>query len=179
MARSDEEVLDEIVDDDIRNDEVASDRSAPDTDASDDSAGRLAGLFSLKTFLLSAALIGVGVIGGGAIPIVGTLGSLGGLFVATFAVGLVAAERRYLETAVAGEVSHAQGITFGDLRNCVIHRPEVDIPLTRNAVVVFSPATADDVLQMDAGNLPGAPVDRLGQILSVDGCMSNVEIHSE
>ena len=102
MARSDEEVLDEIVDDDIRNDEVASDRSATDTDASDDSAGRLAGLFSLKTFLLSAALIGVGVIGGGAIPIVGTLGSLGGLFVATFAVGLVAAERRYLETAVAG-----------------------------------------------------------------------------
>ncbi|MFD1641242.1 hypothetical protein [Halohasta litorea] len=105
MARSDEEVLDEIVDEDIRSDETAADRSAPDTEAadtSDDAAGRLGGLFSLKAFLLSAALIAVGVGGGGAIPIVGTLGSLGGLFVATFVVGLVAAERRYLETAVAG-----------------------------------------------------------------------------
>ncbi|MEA1931572.1 MAG: hypothetical protein U9O06_08485 [Euryarchaeota archaeon] len=105
MARSDEEVLDEIVDEDIRSDETAADRSAPDTEAadtSDDAAGRLGGLFSLKAFLLSAALIAVGVVGGGAIPIVGTLGSLGGLFVATFVVGLVAAERRYLETAVAG-----------------------------------------------------------------------------
>jgi len=100
MARSDEEVLDEIVDEDIRNDEAATDSEAANT--SGDSAGRLSGLFSLKAFLLSAALIAVGVVGGGAIPIVGTFGSLGGLFVATFVVGLVAAERRYLETAVAG-----------------------------------------------------------------------------
>ena len=98
MARSDEEVLDEIVDDDIR-----SESSDADTvDESDDSTGRLAGLFSLKTFLLSAVLIAVGVVGGGAIPFVGTLGSLGGLFVATFGIGLVASERRYLETALAG-----------------------------------------------------------------------------
>lgn len=105
MARSDEEVLDEIVDDDIRNDEASSDRSGSDgagVDASDDSGGRLAGLFSLKAFLLSAALIAVGVVGGGAVPFIGTLGSLGGLFVATFGIGLVASERRYLETALAG-----------------------------------------------------------------------------
>jgi len=98
MARSDEEVLDEIVDDDIRSE-------SSDADAvgeSDDSTGRLAGLFSLKTFLLSAVLIAVGVVGGGAIPVVGTLGSLGGLFVAAFGIGLVASERRYLETALAG-----------------------------------------------------------------------------
>ena len=108
MARSDEEVLEEIVDDDIRTDEVTSDRSGTDTEsvdaseAADDAGGRLNGLFSLKAFLLSAALIGVGVVGGGAIPVVGTLGSLGGLFVATFVIGLVASERRYLETALAG-----------------------------------------------------------------------------
>jgi len=105
MARSDEEVLDEIVDEEIRNDEPATDRSATDSEAadtSDNATGRLGGLFSLKAFLLSAALIAVGVVGGGAIPIVGTLGSLGGLFVATFVVGLVASKRRYLETAVAG-----------------------------------------------------------------------------
>lgn len=105
MSRSDEEVLDEIVDEEIRSEESASGRSAPDTDATnagDGTSSRLAGLFSLKAFLLSAALIAVGVVGGGAIPIVGTLGSLGGLFVATFVVGLIASERRYLETAVAG-----------------------------------------------------------------------------
>jgi|AntRauTorcE11897_2_1112592.scaffolds.fasta_scaffold13929_2 hypothetical protein len=105
MARSDEEVLDEIVDEDIRSDEESSDHSGAGSEtgtSSDDSAGRLAGLFSPKAFLLSAALIAVGVVGGGAIPLVGTLGSLGGLFVATFVGGLIASERRYLETAVAG-----------------------------------------------------------------------------
>ena len=105
MARSDEEVLDEIVDDDIRSDEVASDHSGSDTEAvgeSDDAGGRLRGLFSLKAFLLSTVLIAVGVVGGGAVPFVGTLGSLGGLFVAAFVIGLVAGERRYLETALAG-----------------------------------------------------------------------------
>lgn len=108
MARSDEEVLDEIVDDDIRTDEVTSDRSGVDTEpvdatgATNDAGGRLAGLFSLKAFLLSAALIGVGVVGGGAVPFIGTLGSLGGLFVTTFVIGLVASERRYFETALAG-----------------------------------------------------------------------------
>jgi len=100
MARSDEEVLDEIVDEDIRSDESASNPES--SAAGDDAAGRLSGLFSLKAFLLSAALIGVGVVGGGVIPIVGTLGSLAGLFVAAFVVGLIASERRYLETAVAG-----------------------------------------------------------------------------
>jgi hypothetical protein len=99
MARSDEEIVDEIV-----SDEMATDEPATETvDASDDdTTGRLAGLFSLKAFLLSAALIGVGVVGGGAIPLVGTIGSLAGLFIATFIIGLVASERRYLETAVAG-----------------------------------------------------------------------------
>jgi hypothetical protein len=99
MARSDEEIVDEIV-----SDEMATDEPATETvDASDDdTTGRLSGLFSLKAFLLSAALIGVGVVAGGAIPLVGTVGSLGGLFLATFVTGLVASKRRYFETAVAG-----------------------------------------------------------------------------
>jgi len=101
MARSDEEVLEEIVDDDIRSDSH-SDSDADAVGDSDASTGRLDGLFSLKALLLSAAVIGVGVVGGGAIPVVGTLGSLGGLFVAAFGIGLVASERRYLETALAG-----------------------------------------------------------------------------
>ncbi|ATW87150.1 hypothetical protein halTADL_0334 [Halohasta litchfieldiae] len=101
MARSDEEIVDEIVSDEVAPDESTTGSAATNT-SDDGSTGRLAGLFSLKAFLLSAALIGVGVVGGGAIPLVGTLGSLGGLFVATFIIGLIASERRYLETALAG-----------------------------------------------------------------------------
>ena len=101
MARSDEEIVEEIV-----SDEQVSEADSTDTEpveADDDSlTARLGSLFSLKAFLLSAVLIGVGVVGGGAIPFVGTLGSLAGLFVATFGIGLLTSERRYLETAVAG-----------------------------------------------------------------------------
>jgi len=97
MARSDEELVDEIVS------EEESTNAKTTTAESDGSlSDRLGGLFSLKAFLLSAALIGVGVVAGGAIPLVGTVGSLVGLFLATFVTGLVASKRRYLETAVAG-----------------------------------------------------------------------------
>lgn len=106
MARSDEEVLDEIVDEEAVSDERVgeSDPGGETVGSHDDDSltSRIGAVFSLRSFVLSAALIAVGVVGGGAIPIVGTLGSLGGLFVAAFVVGLVASERRYLETATAG-----------------------------------------------------------------------------
>lgn len=88
-------------------DEVASNETADtrtDEAASSDNSftTRLGELFSLKAFLLSTVLIGIGVVGGGAIPLVGTVGSLGGLFVAAFIIGLVASKRQYLEVAAAG-----------------------------------------------------------------------------
>ena len=106
MARSDKEVVDEIVSEEADSDErIGESDTGDETVASHDDnslTARIGAVFSLRSFVLSAALIAVGVVGGGAIPIVGTLGSLGGLFVAAFVVGLVASDRRYLETAIAG-----------------------------------------------------------------------------
>ncbi len=71
--------------------------------AGDDTETRQFGdFFSLKAVLFSMVLIAVGVVVGGAVPLVGAIGSLAGVFVATFLVGLVVSQRRYLETAVAG-----------------------------------------------------------------------------
>lgn len=72
-----------------------------ESETADDSS-RFGNLFSLKAFLLSAALIAVGVVGGGMVPLVGTVGSLVGLFGVAFLLGAVASESYYLETAVAG-----------------------------------------------------------------------------
>lgn len=74
---------------------------ATDTADSPDSRGR-SDVFSLKALLLSTVLVAVGVVAGGAVPLVGAVGSLAGVFFATFLVGLIAATRRYLETALAG-----------------------------------------------------------------------------
>ncbi len=94
MGRSEETVVDGI--------EHEHDVGESPPTETDDSESRLSGLFSLKAFVLSAIGIAVGVGIGGAIPIVGTVGSLAGLFVATFLTGLVTSQRRYLETALAG-----------------------------------------------------------------------------
>jgi len=107
MERSDEEsVTDELTSTSSETTAV-DDLADTDPDKPVDAQGRslsdrLGDLFSLKAFLLSTVLITVGVVGGGAIPLIGTLGSLGGLFAASFGIGLVSSERRYLETAVAG-----------------------------------------------------------------------------
>lgn len=115
MERSDEEIVtDELT-------STSSETAAVDgladtaTDRSVDAesgslSDRLGGLFSLKAFLLSTLLLGVGVVGGGAIPLIGTIGSLAGLFAASFGIGLLTSERQYLETAVAGGV--IVGVSF-------------------------------------------------------------------
>ena len=95
MGRSDEDLIDGIERESTADADVAT--------ASDNETGdRLGGVFSLKAFLLSAVLIAAGVAVGGLIPLVGTVGSLVGLVLATFLTGLIASQRRYLETAVAG-----------------------------------------------------------------------------
>jgi hypothetical protein len=75
--------------------------------------GRLHGLFSLRTFLLAVVLSTAGVLVGGVaggvlpIPLLGTAGRLLGLFVAAFVLGLVVADRRYVEAGLAGAVTAA------------------------------------------------------------------------
>lgn len=95
MQRSDEKLAE------LTEDEIATE---PEEAAGSDTAdsGRLGNVFSLKGFLLSAVLIAVGVVGGGMIPLVGTVGSLVGLFAVTFVLGVVATDSHYLETALAG-----------------------------------------------------------------------------
>jgi len=98
MGRSEEPLVDGIE----REDGAVDDSATATAAETDDTNGRLDGLFSLKAFLLSVILVGLGVGIGGAIPFVGTIGSLAGLLIATFLTGLVASQRRYLETAIAG-----------------------------------------------------------------------------
>ena len=79
------------------------DSDATTTAPTDATGSRIpSGMFSLKVLLLSVVLVIVGVVAGGAIPLVGSVGSLAGVFLATFLVGLIASKRRYLETALAG-----------------------------------------------------------------------------
>lgn len=79
--------------------------------------GRLGGLFSVRTFLLALVLSVVAVVAGGAVPIVGVLGRLAGLFVVAFAIGVVGSERRYVEIGLAGALASGLGFVVGTLTN--------------------------------------------------------------
>jgi len=68
----------------------------------DDGSGRLGGRFSAKALLVSIVAVAIGVAVGGAIPIIGSVGSLAGVAAATFIFGVVGSKSRYLETAIAG-----------------------------------------------------------------------------
>ncbi|QCC46982.1 hypothetical protein [Halobellus limi] len=70
----------------------------------------LRGSFSARSFLVVLALSLAGVIAGGSIPLVGTVGQFLGLFLVAFVVGAVGARRRYLEVGLAGAI--AAGIAF-------------------------------------------------------------------
>jgi hypothetical protein len=77
--------------------------------------GRLGGLFSVRTFLLALVLSVVAVVAGGAVPIVGVLGRLAGLFVVAFAIGVLGNERHYLEVGLAGALASGLGFVVGTL----------------------------------------------------------------
>jgi hypothetical protein len=79
------------------------------------SGGRLAGLFSPRLFLVALLLSLVAVVAGGAVPIVGVVGRLVGLFVVAFAIGAVASDRHYLEVGLAGAVASGLGFVVSTL----------------------------------------------------------------
>ncbi|MFD1598323.1 hypothetical protein [Halobellus rarus] len=70
----------------------------------------LRGSFSARSFLVVLALSLVGVVAGGSIPLVGSVGQFFGLFLVAFVVGAVGSRRRYLEVGLAGAI--AAGIAF-------------------------------------------------------------------
>jgi len=80
------------------------DTDIPSSAGDDDSSGRLGGRFSAKALLVSLVAVAIGVGVGGAIPIVGGITSLAGVAAATFVLGILAGESRYLETGLAGGV---------------------------------------------------------------------------
>ncbi|MGQ4555128.1 hypothetical protein [Halobellus sp. GM3] len=71
--------------------------------------------FSIRSFLLVLALSVVGVVAGGSIPLVGSVGQFVGLFVVAFGVGAVGSRRRYLEIGLAGAVAAGLAFVLGTL----------------------------------------------------------------
>lgn len=91
-------------------------RSSPhDSSRSKSVRGRLAGLFSVRTFLLALVLSVVAVVVGGGVPLLGFVGRLVGLFVVAFGIGLFAAERHYVEVGLAGALASGLGFVVGTL----------------------------------------------------------------
>ncbi|WP_435098074.1 hypothetical protein [Halorubrum sp. N11] len=64
--------------------------------------------FSAKAFALALVTVGVGVFVGGLIPLIGgTIGTVGGVLLAAFLLGLAFSTRRYVETGIAGAAAGA------------------------------------------------------------------------
>ncbi|MFB6250878.1 MAG: hypothetical protein ABEI27_04195 [Halobellus sp.] len=95
--------------------------SPDETARTSDGGGRLRGLLptapttSVRSFLLVLALSVAGVVVGGSIPIVGSIGRFLGLFAVAFAIGLAGSRRRYLEVGVAGAVAAGFAFVLGTL----------------------------------------------------------------
>ncbi|WP_256545591.1 hypothetical protein [Halobellus inordinatus] len=77
--------------------------------------GSLRSPFSIRSFLVVLALSVVGVVAGGSIPLVGSVGQFLGLFVVAFAVGAVGSRRRYLEVGLAGAIAAGLAFVLGTL----------------------------------------------------------------
>ncbi|MFB6108187.1 MAG: hypothetical protein ABEJ82_05000 [Haloplanus sp.] len=101
----------------------------PDAPGTNDATGggrlagvrrRLGGLFSPKLFVLALALSLVGLLVGGAIPIIGVVGRFVGVALAGFALGLVADRRRYVEVGLAGAVAAGLGFVASALGTVLI-----------------------------------------------------------
>lgn len=107
--------VDELLDDDLAGGDAASadpDTAVGDPDAttgSDATAGGSGRVgvdgrwFSVRSFVLAVLAIGAGTFLGGLIPLIGgTIGSVVGVLLGAFLVGLALPSRNYVETGVAG-----------------------------------------------------------------------------
>jgi hypothetical protein len=98
-------------------------RDEPDADA-DDAGGsrfglgsRFRRLFSPRTFLLAIVLSVVGLVAGGAVPVVGYLGRFLGIALAAFALAFLVSGRRYVEAGLAGALAAGLGFVLGTLNS--------------------------------------------------------------
>jgi hypothetical protein len=70
---------------------------------------------SVRALLVATALSAVGVVIGGFLPVVGTLGRVAGLFVATFCYGLFSARSHYVAAGVGGAVAAVLGVVLSSV----------------------------------------------------------------
>ncbi|WP_135821372.1 EscU/YscU/HrcU family type III secretion system export apparatus switch protein [Halostella litorea] len=129
LTRSSDETVDESLDDAFDSGSLRSGSSA-ETEPEGDASG-LERWFDPGTFLVSAVLLAVGLVGGGAtIPF---FGRALGMFAVAFAVGLASSERRYAEVGLAG-VAVGGGASL--LRNALLTLAGVGVPLVAVSAVV-------------------------------------------
>jgi len=95
---------------------------ANDDDAADASSGgrfgvghRVRRLFASRVFLLALVLSTVGLVAGGAVPVVGYLGRFLGIALAAFVLAVFTSGRRYVEAGLAGALAAGLGFVLGTL----------------------------------------------------------------
>jgi hypothetical protein len=76
-------------------------------------------LFSPRTFLLAIVLSVVGLVVGGAVPVVGYLGRFLGIALAAFALAVLSSRRRYVEAGLAGALAAGLGFVLGTLNSAL------------------------------------------------------------
>jgi hypothetical protein len=76
-------------------------------------------LFAPRTFLLAVALSVVGLVAGGAVPVVGYLGRVLGVALAAFALAFLSSGRRYVEAGLAGALAAGLGFVLGTLNSAL------------------------------------------------------------
>ena len=105
----------------MRRPELTSDEA--DADADDAGGGRFGlgrrfrRLFSPRTVLLAIVLSVVGLVAGGAVPVVGYLGRFLGIALAAFALAFLVSGRRYVEAGLAGALAAGLGFVLGTLNS--------------------------------------------------------------
>jgi hypothetical protein len=101
-------------------------RDIASDDADDSSTGgrfglgrRFRRLFAPRVFLLAIGLSVVGLVVGGAVPVVGYLGRFAGIALAGFVLAFLVAGRRYVEAGLAGALAAGLGFVLATLNSAL------------------------------------------------------------
>jgi hypothetical protein len=95
-------------------------RGAQADEASEEESGRLSRLFGPKPFAVALVLSLVGLLVGGAVPILGSVGRFLGIAAAGFCLAFVDADRRYAEAGLAGALTAGLGFVLNVLGTAML-----------------------------------------------------------
>jgi hypothetical protein len=97
-----------------------------DAGSTNGATGRLGGLrrrfgrlFALRPFLLALVLSVVGLVVGGSVPLIGSIGRLIGVALAGFVLAFLVAGRRYVEAGLAGALAAGLGFVLATLNSAL------------------------------------------------------------